>query len=179
LQRTRRQSLRSFLLAAELDIVSRHLKLVAAVSTLLLGLALGGILALQLYGHFPVFSILAFVLVGSLPAPLAIAIPALAFWLWTPQLFRGEGEVPYRSFPALLALTALSLAWHIAIWRSGLASLPGATLVSATNVAALVVLWLFFAASRRSDRLLLSLLFHFSVGAWALTLGFPILSSFD
>ena len=154
------------------------MKLNAIAYTLLVGLALAGVLALQLYGYLSVFSLPGFVLVGSLPAALAVASPALAFWLWAPQLFRGDGEVPYRSFAGLIAVTALSLAWHIAIWCSDLASLPGPALVSATNVLALLALWGLFAVSRRSDRLFLSLLFHWAVGAWLLTIAFPILGGF-
>jgi hypothetical protein len=51
---------------------------------------------------------------------LAVAIPALCFFLWYPGLFRGNSKIPKRSVGLLICSILLSILYFVASWRWGL-----------------------------------------------------------
>ena len=50
----------------------------------------------------------------------AILVPALLFYAWDRGLFRGEANVPRRSYVLLAVVTALSAMYFVSNWNLGL-----------------------------------------------------------
>jgi len=50
----------------------------------------------------------------------AVLLPALLFLLWNPQLLRGEGKVPKRSYVLFALLAALNVVDLVVGWKWGL-----------------------------------------------------------
>jgi len=104
--------------------------------------------------------------------------PALVFWAWSPQLFRGRGDLPERSYYGMFALTGMSLLWFGFGWRSGAHFLGPEVirLVALGNAVALGGLWWLWRLASRTCLFRHSLLFHGAVNAWLFFLAFPLLN---
>ena len=94
-----------------------------AAVTIGLGLSLI-VVALQSFGAFggpasmspaPMTVFVFFFFLG----PFAIVVPAVAFWLWNVNLFRGDIQFPTRSIVLQVLAGAAALVWHIAGFRNG------------------------------------------------------------
>jgi hypothetical protein len=114
---------------------------------------------------------------GHSAAYLAIFVPALLFWAWSVQLFRGEPNLPLRSALLFWALVALSAVYFVAMWEFGLQSQGNVHVVSvaAFNVAALVALWWLLTNARSKPLFRRSLGFHLALFAWLAWFAFPFL----
>ncbi|MGO9243797.1 MAG: hypothetical protein ACLPT4_06305 [Verrucomicrobiia bacterium] len=119
---------------------------------------------------------LAFASDGAFLLVIAL-LPSLAFWLWSPGLFRGKATIPIRSIILFAIGLVASIVWFVGGWRYGLkyesltynisTALFSAVLAVCTGVLIL--------RTRKSPSFTLSLLTHFVLFAWLITYAFPYL----
>ena len=109
---------------------------------------------------------------------LAIALlPSLAFWVWSPGLFRGKATVPFRSIILFVIGLAASIIWFVEGWRYGL-KYQGLTYNISTALLSAVLAVLtgvLILRSRKVPSFTLNLLTHFVLFAWLITYAFPYL----
>jgi hypothetical protein len=106
---------------------------------------------------------------------LAVVLPALLFWIWSPQLFAGESLVPKRSAALLGILTIATPAYFAAGFRYGI-KYDGQLYVvgvAVLNVAALLILWIGLRRARSQPSFGASLAFHGLLFAWLAWCAFP------
>jgi len=128
---------------------------------------------------FPLITILsAFLLHAQGGMKAAVAVPMLLFFGWHPGLFRGDAQIPKRSYVLLIVLILLSIVDFVAGWNWGL-QYQGAHythVVCAVNVAWAAFLLLAFARTRkRSSSFAYSLFLHWMLFAWLAWYAFPYL----
>jgi len=107
---------------------------------------------------------------------VAVAIPAVAFFLWNPGLFRGEATVPKRSYVLIAVATLADAAWFVGGWKDGLRfqGVAYTHAVFAINVVWVTLLWLGFAVSSKARKSFnRSLLLHWLLFAWLAWSAFP------
>jgi hypothetical protein len=114
---------------------------------------------------------------SHLPYWFAILVPALLFFTWNPGLFRGNLQVPKRSWVLLIALSALSVAYFAGSWRYGnqYQGREYTVAICAVNIVWLVVLWSILYRSSRLSSFKANLLFHGVLFAWLAWYAFPYL----
>lgn len=113
----------------------------------------------------------------GIPLPLLIFIPAFLFWLWSPNLFRGESILPKRTKILGYATAILSSALFIKGWSYG-ERFQGMqfTVVCATLSAAYAVASLICGRSNKVNRSFKSnLVTTWLIFAWIFTYAFPYL----
>jgi len=105
----------------------------------------------------------------------AVLFPALLFWAWSPQLFKGEPRIPRRSAVLLGLLTALMPPYFFAGWDYGIRydGLPYVVGVALLNGASLVILWMRLVRARSHPSFHASLAFHGLLFAWLAWCAFP------
>jgi hypothetical protein len=110
---------------------------------------------------------------SHLPYWLAILVPAVLFLAWNPGLFRGNLQVPKRSWVLLITLTALSVAYFVGSWRYGnqYQGREYTVAICAVNF----VLWAILCRSSRLCSFRANLLFHATLFAWLAWYAFPYL----
>src|SRR5229473_7558055 len=70
---------------------------------------------------FPVLTVIPAFLLSSLRLPMAaVIVPVLLFFVWNPGAFRGDSEIPKRSYVLLALATVLSVVWFVFGWKYGL-----------------------------------------------------------
>ncbi len=107
----------------------------------------------------------------------AALIPSLLFFAWNPTLFRGQAQVPKRSWVLLAITTLLSLLWFVESWKYGL-EYQGRRYtyqICIVNGLWLVVLWALFATYSRRTSFVGNLLLHWLLFAWLGWYAFPYL----
>ena len=113
----------------------------------------------------------------SLFGGAAVLIPTLFFFVWNPGLFRGEENVPKRSYGLLATATAFSIIWFVGDgWKYGL-QYQGSQythLVCAINFVWVASLWaLVIYDWKRAPSFGANLLFHWIVFVWLSWYAFP------
>jgi hypothetical protein len=108
---------------------------------------------------------------------LAILVPALLFLAWNPGLFRGESQIPRRSWLLLIMLSALSIVYFVGSWRYGNQYQGhGYTVaICAVNGVWLVILWAILYRSARLSSFHANLFFHAALFSWLAWYAFPYL----
>jgi len=154
--------------------------------TLIAGLALIGpaYCGLMLSGvptlicPFPFMTIIpAFILSSMRLQLLAIFIPTVLFFLWSPRLFQGQNRVPNRSLILLGVLTALTTVFFIGSRQYGL-KYQGPAFTYATcaiNIAWIILLWPVFIWARSKKSFHANLLAHILMFVWIGWYAFPYL----
>jgi hypothetical protein len=104
-------------------------------------------------------------------------LPSLAFWLWSPGLFRGKATAPIRSVILLAIGGATSIVWFVGGWRYGLEYQGLAYNVSTALLSAVlaVLTGVLILRSRKAPSFTLNLIVHFVLFAWLITYAFPYL----
>jgi len=104
-----------------------------------------------------------------------LVVPAVFFWLWSSQLFRGESQVPRRSAVLLGVLTALTVPYFIVSWGFGVQyqGTRHAVVMAAANTIFLAALWWLLHRSRTRPSFTASLRFHAALFAWLSWCAFP------
>jgi hypothetical protein len=128
---------------------------------------------------FPLLTVLpAFFLADVHLFSAVVAVPMLLFFIWNPQLFRGEPKIPKRSNALLAGAGVLSVIYFVTSWEWGL-HYQGAHFVIAVallNVAWFAVLAFGFVWSwRRGSSFNTSLFWHWMLFAWLAWYAFPYL----
>lgn len=128
---------------------------------------------------FPALTVLPAFALSSLHLwTAAVTVPPLLFFLWNPQLFRGEGKLPQRSSWLTVAAMILSVIWFIAGWKDGF-HYQGARQVYAVTVANLAWIGLLSAVisgyRKREPSFKMNLVFHWILFAWLAWYAFPYL----
>jgi hypothetical protein len=147
--------------------------LVALVAAQSLGM-LGGAAP---YSLSPAPMLFAALLAAGMNTLLIPAAFAALFWLWSPQLFRGETSVPKRTFVLLAVSAGLSIAnfvvgWTFGVRYQGLAYTIACLLTSAGMLTVCaVILW----KARATPSFDYSLLAHTVAFAWLGSYAFPYL----
>lgn len=106
----------------------------------------------------------------------ALAVPTVLFFVWNPELFRGDNQIPGRSFVLLIVATVMSVGWFAIGWRDGLAveGVKYNYAVCGINVLWIGVLWVMFARNRNDESTFgTNLLLHWLLFAWLGWYGFP------
>jgi hypothetical protein len=106
----------------------------------------------------------------------AVAVPMLLFFVWHPGLFRGESDVPKRSYGLLVVAVLLSVADFVTSWKWGLQYQGSHHTygVCAVNVGWVVFLTLAFARGRdKPSSFGFSLFLHWTLFAWLAWYAFP------
>ena len=106
----------------------------------------------------------------------AVLLPLTLFLLWNPQLFRGEGKIPKRSYILFAVLVGLNAVDFVLSWKWGLQyeGPPYTAIVCSINIAWIGFLglalrrWLNTSPSFRA-----SLFFHWMLFAWLCWYAFP------
>jgi hypothetical protein len=111
----------------------------------------------------------------GLPHVSALLVGPALFWLWGAQLFAGVAPVPTRSKIGLVVLTTLTpiyffLNWDFAAGYRGIGYLAG---LAGENALSLVSIWIFFIRAARHPEITRSLIFHWLVVAWLVSVAFP------
>ena len=131
----------------------------------------------SLFGPFPALTVIPAVMLSEWHLEsAAVLIPALLFLLWNPQLFRGEGRIPRRSYVLLAALTFLSIIYFIGSWKLGLKyqGPPYTAVICSINIAWLGFLGIAFRRTLKSNpSFQASLLLHWMLFAWLGWYAFP------
>jgi len=114
---------------------------------------------------------------SHLPYRLAILVPALLYFAWTPCLFRGDSQVPKRSWVLLARLSLLSVAYFVSSWGYGNQYQGhGYTFaICAVNILWLLGLWTSLYRSSRVCSFRANLFFHGALFAWLAWYAFPYL----
>jgi hypothetical protein len=129
----------------------------------------------------PTVTVLPAFFLASLPSQppywLAIFVPALLFFAWNPRLFRGESQIPKRSWLLLIALSFLTGAYFIGSWTYGIhyQGREHTVAICAINVAWLVILWAMLCISSRLASFKANLFFHAMLFSWLAWYAFPYL----
>ena len=120
---------------------------------------------------YPFLVLAPFFLVGH----LAVVLPALLFWAWSPQLLAGESYVPKRSVALLGTLTIATPAYFLAGWRYGIRydGLLHVIGVAVLNAAVLLILWVRLHRARSRPSFGASLAFHALLFGWLAWCAFP------
>lgn len=106
----------------------------------------------------------------------AVLLPGLLFMIWNPQLFRGEGRIPKRTWVLFAAVTILSLLYLSSSWNWGVKyqGLALTALLCSINVAWAGFLSIAFARTWGSaTSFWKSLLLHWLLFAWLGWYAFP------
>ena len=108
---------------------------------------------------------------------LAVLVPALLFFAWSPGLFRGQLRVPKRSWALLAVLTVLTAFYFARSWRDGTEyeGLQYTLAVFTLNVVCIIMLWAILYRSWRRASFGSNLLFHAALFAWLAWCAFPYL----
>jgi len=111
------------------------------------------------------------------PYQLAVLVPALLFFAWNPGLFRGQCQIPRRSWVLLIILSALSVAYFIGSWRLGYQyqGREYTVVICALNVVWLVILWAILYRGSRLSSFGANLFFHALLFSWLAWHAFPYL----
>jgi hypothetical protein len=111
----------------------------------------------------------------------AFAVPTLLFFVWNPGLFRGDAEVPMRSYALLIVATLVNALWFVVGWKVGLA-IQGARYnysVCMINIAWIALLSVMFARSwKAGPSFKMNLLVHWMLFAWLAWYAFPFFGEF-
>jgi hypothetical protein len=110
----------------------------------------------------------------------SFAVPTMLFFAWNPGLFRGDAEVPRRSYVLLLIATVANVLWMIVNWKYGLA-VQGAKYsysVCLVNVAWAALLFVMFTRSQKERSFKTNLLLHWILFAWFAWYAFPFFGEF-
>jgi len=107
----------------------------------------------------------------------AVIIPMVLFFVWNPQLFRGDARVPRRSYALFVGSVALSAVWFFGGWKLGL-KYEGAHYTYA--VCAINLLWIGVLAGmllefRKRASYVFNVAFHWMLFAWLGWYAFPYL----
>jgi hypothetical protein len=106
----------------------------------------------------------------------AVAVPMLLFFAWHPGLFRGEANIPKRSYILLIIAILLSVADFVTSWNWGL-QYQGSHhtyVVCAVNAGWMVFLALAFARGwKKQSSFRFSLFLHWTLFAWLAWYAFP------
>jgi hypothetical protein len=107
----------------------------------------------------------------------AAVIPAVLFWAWSLQLFRGEAKLPLRSVALFWVLVGLTLLYFAVSWNYGVVwqGYTHILVVAALNLLSLYVLWRLLGDARARPSFRHNLLFHWALFAWLAWLAFPFL----
>ena len=105
----------------------------------------------------------------------AFLLPAILFWCWSPQLFKGGVSVPRRSAVPFGLLTALTPPYFIAGWEYGIRYdgrhyVVGAALM---NLAVILLLWIRLFRARSHPSFHASFAFHGLLFGWLAWCAFP------
>lgn len=109
---------------------------------------------------------------------LVIALlPSLAFWLWSPGLFRGKATIPIRSIVLFVIGLMASIVWFVEGWRYGLKYESLTYSISTALLSAVLAVFtgILILRLRRGPSFALNLLTHFVLFAWLITYAFPYL----
>ncbi|HKR96884.1 MAG TPA: hypothetical protein VJW55_16020 [Candidatus Angelobacter sp.] len=125
----------------------------------------------------PAFILLSAGLEGLAVEVLAILVPTILFFLWNPELFRGQTKFPIRSLVLLAILTVLTPIYFVGSWSLGLHYQgPKFTYgTCAANIAWLLALWAIFILARSKASFSVNLLAHFLLFTWLAWYAFPYL----
>jgi hypothetical protein len=107
---------------------------------------------------------------------VALLIPALLFLSWNPQLFRGEGQIPKRSYVLFVLLVVLTAIDFAVSWKWGLKyqGPPFTAIVCSINIAWLGFLGLAFRRTfKAGTSFRTSLFLHWMLFAWLGWYAFP------
>jgi len=111
----------------------------------------------------------------------AIAVPTLLFFVWNPGLFRGDAEVPKRSYLLLLIATVVNVLWFVVGWKDGLA-VQGSRYTYAVciiNFASVALLIVIFARCWKAESSFkMNLLVHWLLFVWLAWYAFPFFGEF-
>jgi hypothetical protein len=105
----------------------------------------------------------------------AFALPTLLFFVWNPGLFRGDAEVPRRSYVLLIMAAVGNALWIAVGWKYGLI-FQGARYnysVSLINIAWVALLLVVFMRSRKEPSFKRNLLCHWMLFLWLAWYAFP------
>lgn len=105
----------------------------------------------------------------------AVLVPAILFWAWAPQLFRGKEGIPLRSAVALGVLTAWTPLWFFSGWDYGL-EFQGRSFtigMAVLNAIGLLVVWCLLLRGRRVPSFASSVRFHLALFGWLAWGAFP------
>jgi hypothetical protein len=99
------------------------------------------------------------------------------FFAWNPNLFRGNVNVPKRSWVLLTMLSILSVVYFVSSWRNGnqYQGREYTVAICAENIAWLVGLWAILYCSSRLCSFKANLFFHAVLFAWLAWCAFPYL----
>jgi hypothetical protein len=106
----------------------------------------------------------------------AVLVPTVLFLLWNPQLFRGEGKIPTRSYILFALLAILSAIDFAASWKWALRyhGPQYAVIVCSINVAWVGFLGLAFRRRfKKTPSFRTSLFLHWMLFAWLCWYAFP------
>ncbi len=108
---------------------------------------------------------------------LALLVPTLLFFAWSPGLFRGQALFPKRTIVLLGVLTALSGLYFVGSWTYGIRYQgPHFThVVCFLNGAWLLLLWITFFSRVGKSSFVANLLLHWMLFAWLAWYAFPYL----
>jgi hypothetical protein len=111
----------------------------------------------------------------------AFAVPTLLFFVWNPGLFRGDAEIPKRSYVLLLVATVVNALWFVLGWNDGLA-VQGARYTYAVcmvNFALVVLLIVIFARCWKAEpSFKVNLLVHWLLFVWLAWYALPFFGEF-
>ncbi len=147
---------------------------IALIVPAALGLFLSGVPTIVC--PFPALTILPAFLLGR-AYWLAVVIPTLLFFAWSPRLFRGQPRFPRRTLVLLGVLTALSGLYFVTDWRYGIEYQgPRFTHVMCfVNIAWLLLLWISVIGRSGRPSFAANLLVHWILFAWLAWYAFPYL----
>jgi hypothetical protein len=109
---------------------------------------------------------------------IAVAVPTIFFLLWNPQLFRGQSEIPRRTYALFVGAILLNVVWFLGGWKFGL-QYQGTRFtysVCAINAVWILFLAVFLVRARKGSRSFAnSLASHWLLFAWLAWYAFPYL----
>jgi hypothetical protein len=109
---------------------------------------------------------------------LAVIVPTFLFFLWQPGLFKGDSQIPRRTYALVSIVFVLSVFWFIAGWKWGLQyqGIQHVRFVCLANTAWVAFLGLAFARSEKHAPSFKSNLFlHWILFVWLAWYAFPYL----
>jgi len=120
----------------------------------------------------------AFILMNAGLHRIAVVAPVIFFFLWNPNLVRGQVEIPKRTYFLFAGTVLLTFVWFIGDWKFGL-QYQGARFTY--SVCAINAVWIFFLGSflirarKRSPSFAQNLALHWLLFAWLAWYAFPYL----
>src|SRR5712692_694824 len=120
----------------------------------------------------------AFILMNAGFHRIAVAVPAIFFLFWNPNLMRGQTEIPKRTYFLFVGAVLLTVIWFLGGWKFGL-QYQGARFIY--SVCAINMLWILFLAfflfraRKRIPSFARSLALHWLLFAWLAWYAFPYL----